>query len=90
MTRSVGDPGSSLNAAVAGELRAANARQPRLTLDDLAKATGISRSTLFRYLNGKRDIPLSALDIICRALGVDPVRIMRDALEPPPPREDGG
>lgn len=37
---------------------------------DLAERSGIPRTTLHRYLNGERDIPLPAFADIASALGV--------------------
>lgn len=37
---------------------------------DLAQRSGMPRTTLYRYLNGERDIPLPALAEIAEALGL--------------------
>lgn len=63
------DYGDIFNKAVAAELRAERARKG-ITLGQLVEETGIALSTVQRYLNGKRDIPISALTDLCRALGV--------------------
>ncbi|NYF16029.1 transcriptional regulator with XRE-family HTH domain [Microbacterium sp. AK009] len=57
--------------AIAAELRAERARQ-MLTFNELVERTGISKSAVLNYLNGKRDIPLRALASICLVLGVQP------------------
>lgn len=66
------------NAAVAGELRAARARA-QLTIQDLVDATGISKSAVLNYLNGKRDIPVATFVELCRALGASPRSIFETA-----------
>lgn len=63
------DYGDIFAKAVAAELRAERARKG-ITLGQLVEETGIAQSTVQRYLNGKRDIPVPALMDLCRALGV--------------------
>ncbi|KJL37090.1 Helix-turn-helix domain protein [Microbacterium ginsengisoli] len=65
----MGDYGDAFNAAVAAELRGQRAKQ-RITIDELVRRTGYAKSTVLNYLNGHRDIPLSALAELCRALDV--------------------
>lgn len=62
--------GDLFNAAVATELRAQRARV-RVTYDALVAETGLAKSTLINYLEGRRAIPLSSFADICRALKVD-------------------
>lgn len=62
--------GDAFNAAVAAELRAQRARV-RVTYDALVVRTGLAKTTLINYLEGRRDIPLPAFADICRALSVD-------------------
>lgn len=62
--------GADVNLAVAAELRAQRARV-RISFDDLAKITGLSKTTVLHYLNGKRSIPLPALALLCRALDIE-------------------
>lgn len=50
-----------------------------MTIDSLVLATGLSKSAVLNYLNGKRDIPTSALAEISRALDVDPHEIFERA-----------
>ena len=57
--------------AVASELRAERGRQ-RITIAGVVVATGLSKSAVLMYLNGKRDIPLPAFFAICDALDVSP------------------
>lgn len=70
--------GDAFNAAVAAELRAERARK-ELSLDQLVAASGIAKSTVQRYLGGKRDIPIPSLVELCRALDVDPRLIFERA-----------
>ena len=61
--------GDQFNAAVAAELRAERARVG-ISYDDLVESSGIPKSSVQRYLGGKRDIPIPALLDLCRGLGV--------------------
>ena len=62
--------GDLFNAAVATELRAQRARV-RITYDALVVETGLAKTTLINYLEGRRAIPLTAFADICRALRID-------------------
>lgn len=64
------DYGTAYAGAVAAELRAERGRT-QITVASIVTATGLSKSAVINYLNGKRDIPIPALMDICRALGVD-------------------
>lgn len=55
--------------ALADELHAEREGQ-RMTLDDLARRSGVPKVTLQRYLAGTREIRIDALANICRALGI--------------------
>ncbi|GAA4457844.1 nSTAND1 domain-containing NTPase [Phytohabitans houttuyneae] len=58
-------------------LRVAAARRhgkARLSLRDLATATGVPRSSLANYLAGRTVMPLDVLDRVVLALGVDPAQ----------------
>lgn len=57
--------------AVAAELRAQRGRTGA-TLAELVATTGISQSTIQRYLKGTRQIPLSAFRSLATALGANP------------------
>lgn len=70
----MGTYGDAFNAAVAAELRAQRGRVQK-TVDALVQETGLSKSAVLNYLNGKRDIPTPALVEICRALAVTPQAI---------------
>ncbi len=63
--------GEIFSQLVAAELRAERGRK-KITIDSLVKATGVSKSAVLNYLNGKRDAPTSALVALARALSVDP------------------
>lgn len=67
----MGTCGDQFNLAVAAELRAERGRV-QCTIDSLVTATGLSKSAVLNYLNGKRDIPTPALVELARALRVDP------------------
>jgi DNA-binding Xre family transcriptional regulator len=56
--------------ALAEELAVALTRA-HMTNRDLAKVTGLHENTVGRYVSGKRDIPVSVMAVLCRALGVD-------------------
>ena len=66
--------------AVAAELRAERAAA-RLTVEELADLSGVHRGTLLRYLNAKRDIPVSTLVQIAEGLGVPAHLILERASE---------
>ncbi|MEU8024483.1 tetratricopeptide repeat protein [Micromonospora haikouensis] len=54
-------------------VRAARSRgKARLSLQDLATATGVPRSSLANYLNGHSAMPMDVLDRLLLALGVTP------------------
>lgn len=74
----MGNYGDAFNAAVAEELRAQRARTKQ-TIQDLVDATGLSKSAVLNYLNGKRDIPVPMLVELCRALDVSPRVIFENA-----------
>lgn len=76
----MGTYGDAFNALVAAELRAERGRS-KLTVDNLITKTGLSKSAVLNYLNGKRDIPTPALFELCSALGVDPRVIFERAQE---------
>lgn len=72
--------GDTFNQLVAGELRAERGRR-KITIDALVTATGLSKSAVLNYLNGRRDIPTSALAEITRGLGVDSRLIFERAFD---------
>ena len=75
----MGTYGDAYSVAVAAELRAERSRK-QITVDALAGATGLAKSTVLNYLNAKRDIPVPALMELCQALGVSP-RVIFDRAE---------
>jgi transcriptional regulator with XRE-family HTH domain len=70
----MGNYGEDIQDAVAAQIRAEMAaltwKQP-----DLAEKTGLSTSSLHRYLNGQRDIPLPVFAEISKALGLSPFEL---------------
>ena len=72
--------GEQFNAAVAAELRAERARVGT-SYDELVRLSGLAKSSVQRYLSGKRDIPLPALLDLCRALNISPRVIFDRAYE---------
>lgn len=56
--------------ALAAQLRAERAAR-QMTMKDVAVASGLADSTVHRYLNGIRDIPVSHLFSIAAVLQVD-------------------
>ena len=66
--------------AIATELRAQRGRT-RQTVASLVDDTGLSKSAVLNYLNGHRDIPLSVLAKLCRALDMEPTEVVRRAEE---------
>lgn len=71
-------PVDPLTAAVAAELRAYRAAS-RLTIDQLAEASGVNARTLKRLLNAQRDIDVRVIDLLSRALEFDPDELMARA-----------
>ena len=47
-----------------------------LSAAKVARSIGMDRTTLHRYYNGERDIPLSALFRIAEGIGIDPAIIL--------------
>lgn len=48
--------------------------EENVTLDDVAVATNTKYNTLFRYLNGSRQIPIDLFEKICMYLDMDFVK----------------
>jgi len=65
---------------VAAQVRAEIAAASQ-TVAGLARATGINRETLDRWVKGERDLSVPTLYRIAVALGVDPHRIIQRAEE---------
>ncbi|MCW4458153.1 helix-turn-helix transcriptional regulator [Microbacterium sp. MPKO10] len=66
------------NTLVGGLLRAAAAFN-RKSIAQVAKETPIDRSTLIRYLDGVRPIPMPVLYRVCEVIGTTPQEIITDA-----------
>lgn len=49
--------------------------------EKLARETGLASMSIGRYLKGERAIPMPAYIALCAALDIDPVEIMRLALD---------
>lgn len=66
---------------IATQLRVAIAKKNTApTNQEIAEKANISAMAVGRYLKGERAIPMPAYVAICAALEVDPVEIMRLAL----------
>lgn len=71
---------SVLNEALAAEIRAERARK-KVTIKELALAAGMVESTLNRALAGQRDINVTQIGLIARALSIDPSVLVARAVE---------
>jgi len=49
-----------------------------VSYSEIEDYVGLDRSTLHRYLSGKRDIPWTRLAAICAAIGVSLPEVMRE------------
>lgn len=67
-----------VTAHIAGQLRVL-AFQRRVSQQAIASRSGLSRSAVNEYLNGRKVIPMSAYLNICDALDVDSVAILAAA-----------
>jgi len=72
------DTALDFNDAVAAELRRQRAARG-LTIDEVARRAGMVRTTVLRYLNGKRAIPIGALYGLSEALSVEAHRVVASA-----------
>ena len=70
---------SPLSVALATQLRAERAAA-NMTVEELARRSGVSRNSLLAVLNGQRPADVSQLDAICKALGV-PMILMWERTE---------
>ena len=84
------DTALDFNDAVAAELRRQRAARG-LTIDEVARRAGMVRTTVLRYLNGKRAIPIGALYGLSGALSVEAHRVVAaaEALCAAMPASDG-
>lgn len=70
-----------LTRALSEALRVEAARQ-RMTQSDLARASGVTQSTISRIFADKRDrITIDDLSAMCDALGLDLAKTLEDARE---------
>lgn len=74
------DDESKASQSIAAQLRAVVAVKGVLK-KELAERSGLAVNTLSRYLNGHRDIPVSAFMQICQALDIDPGALLNKAAE---------
>jgi transcriptional regulator with XRE-family HTH domain len=68
-----------INAALAGVLRGAYAKEG-LNRDQIAERSGISLSTIQRYMNGKVDIPSKSFQRVAEAIGRPADELYAEAL----------
>lgn len=69
-----------LTAALAAELSGARAAA-RMTIDLVAASTGISKSSLLRLFNARREITMQDIARLGELFDVEPVELMRRAQE---------
>lgn len=58
-----------------------HAERQDISLTDLAKRAGISRATLYNWLDGERAMPLTGLSAIADVLRVPEYELLHDAEE---------
>jgi len=75
----VPQPSDFINQALAGVLRGAYAKQG-MSRDQIAAATGISVTTIHRYMNGKVDMPSKSFQRIAEAIGRPADELYAEAL----------
>lgn len=63
------DPARGLNGAIAAELRAERAAM-KITFDDVAERSGLSKRTVLRLFNAERAVTMAYLEAVCEAMGV--------------------
>ena len=69
---------SDLSKRVAVELKNAQNRHG-FVWTDVEEATGIAHTTMWRMLNGKVDIPINRLMLICEAAGIEATDVIAEA-----------
>lgn len=67
-----------VTAYIAAELRAQQARH-QWTLDDIARRSGIARSTVARALKGESALAVEVYVPICQGMGLDPIALLTEA-----------
>lgn len=80
MSAASNEPADPFTRALAAALRAAKDRSPH-TVRSLVTETGLGQSSVQRYLDGKREIPIPALRKLAAALGTTPAKLMDEAEE---------
>jgi transcriptional regulator with XRE-family HTH domain len=75
----VPQPSDFINQALAGVLRGAYAKQG-MSREQIANATGISVTTIHRYMNGKVDMPSKSFQRIAEAIGRPADELYAEAL----------
>lgn len=75
---SMTDYGTQLEAALATEIKIELVARD-WTQETLAKAVGIERATLTRYMTGKRSMPMPTYFAIAEAFGISPRALMERA-----------
>lgn len=70
----MGNYGTEIQKAIAVQIKAEMAAK-NWNQSDMVKATGIVGSTLSRYLNAGRDIPLPVFADIAKALGLSMIEL---------------
>jgi len=75
----VPQPSDFINQALAGVLRGAYAKQG-MSRDQIAAASGISVTTIHRYMNGKVDMPSKSFQRIAEAIGRPADELYAEAL----------
>jgi len=72
------DYGTQLEAALATEIKIELVARD-WTQETLAKAVGIERATLTRYITGKRSMPMPTFFAVAEAFGLSPRALMQRA-----------
>ena len=72
------DYGTQLEAALATEIKIELVARD-WTQETLAKAVGIERATLTRYMTGKRSMPMPTFFAVAEAFGLSPRALMERA-----------
>lgn len=80
MEPSLDDESRSFNSAVGSQLRAEASAQ-RISVSRLADLMGMHRTTLNRYLEGERDIPVKVIYAAADVLNLSPEIIVERATE---------
>ena len=75
---SMSDYGTQLEAALATEIKIELVARD-WSQETLAKAVGIERATLTRYMTGKRSMPMPTFFAVAEAFGLSPRALMERA-----------